>query len=82
MQIEQEISEIKVEEVNDLDFDHLEKRRESKQSTSFYESGSSEEAEKVQCPSCRKFFEGNLQWITEKHLVNCLEKKKSEKKKA
>ena len=63
-------------EVEDTDkFSHLDE----KSSSSFKASEESEEAT-VQCPSCNKTFHGNLDWIMEKHLPNCLIKMAEQKK--
>ena len=62
--------------MEEVSFDHLEQR--SQKTESFVESFVSE-GEKVQCPSCLKQFDGNLQWITEKHLAKCIEQVQNQK---
>lgn len=61
---------------DDNNFGHLD----VKSSSSFKDSEESDEAEKVICPSCNKKFEGNLDWIMEKHLPKCLQKMEQQKK--
>jgi hypothetical protein len=63
---EPQYKEVKIENCNNLD------EIDNNSSSSFKDSNSSEEVETVQCPSCNKTFEGNLDWIMEKHLPNCI----------